>query len=89
MKNCLKFWSFNFLPMNLRELSFKFFNNSLSLKSRLAHFVAGIGQECTFCLMNNNGPALRETFLHLFFDCHVVTGLREFVENTLLAEMRF
>ena len=89
MKNCLKFWCFNFLPMNLREFSFKFFNNSLSLKSRLAHFVVGIGQECTFCLMNNNGPVLRETFLHLFFDCHVVTGLREFVENTLLVEMRF
>ena len=89
MRNCLKFWCFNFLPMNLREFSFKFFNNSLSLKSRLAHFVVGIGQECTFCLMINNGPVLRETFLHLFFDCHVVTGLREFVENTLLVEMRF
>ena len=29
IKHILRFWGLSFLPMNLREFSFKFFNNSL------------------------------------------------------------
>ena len=44
----LKNWSYNFIPMNVREFSFKYFNNMLSLNNKLARFVNGRAQDCTF-----------------------------------------
>ena len=85
--NFLRFWGFNFLPMAIREFSFKLFNNSLGLNQRSAHFVAGRGNGCSFCSTPNNGPTYPESSLHFFFDCTVSTRLRERFERTFLPEI--
>ena len=89
IKNCLSLWSYNFIPMNTREFSFKYFNNTLSLNNRLAHFVNGRAQDCTFCRISNVQPAPAETFGHFFFDCSTNTRIRTIFENTLLSELNF
>ena len=89
IKFFLKFWGYSFLPMNFREFSFKFFNNSLGLNHRLAHFVAGRGQGCTFCTLFNNGPISPETFIHFFYDCYTSTLMRNFVKQEFLPEILF
>ena len=89
IKNCLSLWSYNFIPMNIREFSFKYFNNTLSLNNRLAHFVNGRAQDCTFCRMRNVQPGPDETFGHFFFDCSTTTRIRTIFENTLLSELNF
>ena len=88
-KSFLCFWGFSFLPTNLREFSFKFFNNSLGLNSRLPHFVAGRGGGCTFCSTNElyNGPVPAESFLHFFFDCTTTRLLREWFEASFMPEI--
>ena len=88
-KKMLSFWGFTFVPMNIREFSFKFFNNSLGLNQRLAHFVEGRGGGCTFCSLNsaNNGPVPPETFTHFFFDCMTSLSIREWFENTFIPEI--
>ena len=87
IKRCLSFWNFNFLPMRIREFSFKLFNNSLSLNNRLAHFAPGRGQDCTFCVASNVIPAQSETFMHFFFDCDAVRKLREIFETEYFQEL--
>ena len=67
-KKFLSSWGNSFLPMDLREFSFKFFNNSLGTNQRIGNFIEGRGQGCTFCTVANNGPILVEKFMHLFFD---------------------
>ena len=86
-KKFLSFWGFSFLPMNIREFSFKFFNNSLGLNQRLARYVGGRGEECTFCSIVNNGPNVPETFIHLFFDCYTSRNIRDWFETTYLPEI--
>ena len=39
-KSLLSFWSLNYLPMDLREFIFKFFNNSLGTNHRIANYIA-------------------------------------------------
>ena len=73
--------------MNIREFSFKFFSNTLSLNYRLAHFVQGRAQDCTFCRIANVHPVPAETFDHFFFDCEFNTRIRSIFENTLLPEL--
>ena len=87
IKNILGFWGFNFLPMKIREFSFKFYNNSLSLNHRIAHFVNGRGQECFFCSLSNINLAPRETFIHLFFYCDNSTRIRTIFETEYLGEL--
>ena len=89
IKKILSFWGLSFLPMNLREFSFKFFNNSLGLNQRIAHFVGGQGQGCTFCTIVNNGPILPESFIHFFFDCETTSRIREWFQQTFIPEIVF
>ena len=86
-KSCLSFWSNNFLPMDLREFSFKFFNNTLGINQRIVNYVNGRTAGCSFCTINNNGPIPTETFIHLFFDCPQVTAVRNWFENTFLPDI--
>ena len=75
--------------MNIREFSFKFFNNSLGLNQRLARYVGGRGEECTFCSIANNGPNVPETFIHFFFDCYTSSNIRGWFGSTYLPEINF
>ena len=85
----LSFWGLSFLPMNIREFSFKFFNNSLGLNQRLARYVGVRGEECTFCSIANNGPNVPETFIHFFFDCYTSSNIRNWFGTTYLPEINF
>ena len=89
IKHILRFWGLSFLPMNLREFSFKFFNNSLGLNQRLAHFVAGQGPGCTFCTITNNGPIPLELFRQFFFDCPKSSSIRTWFENNFMPDIVF
>jgi hypothetical protein len=62
-------WNFYFLPNKIREFSFRFFNNSLPLNTRLSHFVDNHGRACTFCVIKGNPPYPDESFTHFFSDC--------------------
>ena len=87
-KKFLSWWGYSFLPMNLREFSFKFFNNSLGLNQRLARYLGGRGEECTFCLLANNfGPNLPESLLHLFYECDTTATIMGWFETTYLPEL--
>ena len=87
-KKFLSWWGYSFLPMNLREFSFKFFNNSLGLNQRLARYLGGRGEECTFCILANNfGPNLPESFLHLFYECDTTATIMGWFETTYLPEL--
>ena len=87
-KKCLLgFWSNNFLPMDLREFSFKFFNNSLGTNQRLSNFVPGRAAGCSFCTLKNNGPIPIETVLHLLFDCDSVQPIMNWFEITFLSDL--
>ena len=88
-KKFLSFWGFSFLPMNIREFSFKFFNNSLGLNQRLARYVGGRGEECTFCSIANNRPNVPETFIHFFFDCYTSSNIRNWFGTTYLPKINF
>ena len=89
LKRCLSFWNFYYLSMKIREFSFKFFNNSLGLNNRLAHFVPGRGNGCTFCSNANLNPVPVENFMHLFYECNTVKRLRTTFENEFLPELQF
>ena len=89
LKRCLSFWNFYYLPMKIREFSFKFFNNSLGLNNRLAHFVPGRENGCTFCSNANMNPVPVENFMHLFYECNTVKRLRTTFENEFLPELQF
>ena len=83
------FWSLNYLPMDLREFSFKFFNNSLGTNHRIANYIPGRAAGCFFCSTTNNGPVPSETVVHLFFECFSVRHILSWFENNLLSDLNF
>jgi hypothetical protein len=79
-------WNVNGASNKLREFVFKFCNNLLGLNSRVNHFNRLINEDCTFCTVNKNFPAPRETFIHLFFNCPetsatLVAFVNKYLEN--------
>ena len=62
LKNMLGFWGSFFLSNKHREFSFKFYNNTLGLNTRLSHFVVNNTRSCTFCLANNLANPQDESF---------------------------
>ena len=87
-KKCLLgFWSNTFLSMDLREFSFKFFNNSLGTNQRLSNFVPGRAAGCSFCTLKNIGPIPIETVIHLFFYCDLVQPIMNWFEITFLSDL--
>ena len=75
-------WGLSFLSNKHREFSFKFYNNTLGLNTRLSHFVENNTRSCTFCTVNNSINPQEETFLHLFLECQytdkILFTIREF-----------
>jgi hypothetical protein len=73
-------WNWSFLGNRIRTFCFQFFNNSLSIGSRLqARYAAGgavIDDRCTFCVKSGSGVPGRETFFHLFYDCPYLVNLQ-------------
>ena len=89
LKNMLGFWGSFFLSNKHREFSFKFYNNSLGLNTRLSHFVANNTRSCTFCVANNLANPLEESFLHLFFECRYTNNILCKVRDVFVPEITF
>jgi hypothetical protein len=70
LRKIFSFWNTHFLNVKISEFSFKFFNNALGLNARVAHFVQGHDEACTFCSLKKVNPVPRETFDHIFFHCN-------------------
>ena len=69
--NFLSLWNLTFIPNNLRDFIFKFYNNRT--RTRTSHF-GGNTRNCTFCTILGTHTH-DESFIHLFFECEVVTRL--------------
>jgi len=81
-------WNCGFLTNRCREFLFKFRNNILGLNSRVCKFVNTVQAECTFCCMNKEPfPINTESFVHLFFSCHVSDKYRKKIETCLFPEI--
>lgn len=66
-KILLSLWSLNCLRIRFRMFLFKFFQNTLSINTRISHFADNVSRKCTFCSINNPNSNCDESFLHLFF----------------------
>jgi hypothetical protein len=87
----MSLWSCHFLPNKIREFGYKFFNNTLGINTRVAHFNANIGTGCTFCSIRGRGEeggaTPDESFLHLFHDCNHVKKIRMALTNRFFNEI--
>jgi hypothetical protein len=72
-------WGNTNFTNRFREFAFKFSNNSLGINTRVSHFIENVARACTFCSMTTPLPipVPEETFLHLFYTCDSVKGIRE------------
>ncbi len=81
-------WNCGFLSNRCREFLYKFRNNILGLNSRVCKFVVTVQAECTFCCLNKEPfPIIAESFIHLFFNCHVSDKYKKKVESALFPEI--
>ena len=71
-----KLWASVFLTNRIRMFSFQFYNNSLSVGSRVAARYRNTGtfidQRCAFCVCSRTGVPHREDFSHIFIDCPAI-----------------
>ena len=70
-KKFINVWKFSFLPMNIRDFSFKYVNNLLYLNAQLAHFSNSVtNPACSQCTRSLILPAPKESILHFFMHCN-------------------
>ena len=67
-----KIWNLSFLDNATRTFIFKLHNNTLGYNYTVAHFVANLSPNCTFCDMSGIEDLSPETPLHLFYECPAV-----------------
>jgi len=67
--NWTKIWTHSFIPIEIRDFSFKSVNNYLYFNGHISHFSNDISPECTFCTVEKRLPAPKETNKHFFRDC--------------------
>ncbi|MCP4054422.1 MAG: hypothetical protein GY739_15455, partial [Mesoflavibacter sp.] len=73
-RNWQKVWTFCFLPINIREFSFRSVNNYNYFNANISYFRQE-SPECTLCRLDKNLPAPRETAKHFYIDCPVTTNI--------------
>jgi hypothetical protein len=74
-KNFLSSWNQVFLGNDLREFIFKCRNNLLKTGDRLSHILVNVDDRCLLCKSLYPEAGNRETFLHLFRKCNIVSNL--------------
>jgi hypothetical protein len=74
-KNFLSSWNQIFLGNDTREFIFKCRNNLLRTGDRLSHIIDNVDDRCLLCKSLYPEGGNRETFLHLFRKCTVVSNL--------------
>ena len=70
--NFQKCWSTNYLPMNIREFSFRMINNTNALNARLNHRDDSIDDYCSYCTIDNEHTSNRETLEHFYGNCNTI-----------------
>ena len=68
-------WCKNYFGNSMKTFLFKLHNNILGINSRVAHFVRGHPNTCTFCDLQKVSLENPESITHLFFDCEIVETL--------------
>ena len=66
-----KVWTYSFLPIEIRDFSFKLLNNYHKFNASIAHFNETISASCTACTAKKLLPAPKETIKHMYYDCPV------------------
>ncbi len=74
-KNFLSSWNQIFLGNDLREFIFRCRNNLLKTGDRLSHILDNVDDRCFLCKNLCPDSNNRETFVHLFRKCPVVSNL--------------
>jgi hypothetical protein len=74
-KNFLSSWNQVFLGNDLREFIFKCRNNLLKTGDRLSHILVNVDDRCFLCKNLYPEAGNRETFMHLFRKCNIVSNL--------------
>lgn len=64
-----KTWTLSFIPIEMRDFSFKSINNYLYFNGHISHFSNEVSPACTFCILEKRLPAPKETIKHFFIDC--------------------
>jgi hypothetical protein len=79
-------WSWHFLSNRIRTFCFQFYNNSLGTNTRIAarysNRNAAVSDRCSFCVKSGSANPMRETFLHIFYDCPQIASVRNRVYST-------
>ena len=68
-------WNIQTLTNSTRTFLFKLHNNVLGYNTAVAHFVRGHSDNCTFCDITENVEPIRETPVHLFYQCETSENL--------------
>jgi hypothetical protein len=68
-------WNIQTLTNSTRTFLFKLHNNVLGYNTAVAHFVRGHSDNCTFCDIAENVEPMRETPIHLFYQCETSENL--------------
>ena len=72
--NFQKCWSASFLPMSIRDFSFKMINNTNTLNARLNHRDESVPDSCSYCLIDNEFTSNREVLEHFYGNCETVSN---------------
>jgi hypothetical protein len=88
-KTLNKSWTLCFLSCSLRTFLFKLHNNTLTVNTRLSHFVRGVSRNCSLCEITRNPEHNDETIFHLFFSCAVSERIRNQFYNWLTNDNNF
>jgi hypothetical protein len=70
-------WDNKGLNNQMREFSFKFFNNILGLNTRVSHYYNNRDRKCELCKRDKVNNPEDETFLHLFSRCKVAKTFKK------------
>jgi hypothetical protein len=73
------FWSRNFLSNKVRDFFYRYLNNQLPINTRVSHYVNNVVRTCTFCMLSRNQAPEDESFVHLFLDCSVTSGIHNWL----------
>ena len=72
--NFQKCWSTSYLPMTIREFSFRMINNTNALNARINHRDDEVNDYCSYCLIDNEHTSNRETLEHFYGQCNTVSN---------------
>jgi hypothetical protein len=84
----LSMWSQSGFTNRQKMFLFKFYNNTLGINVRTAHFVPQGSRLCFFCSKKRPNERQEETFIHLFYQCRTVHEWHVSFINKFLPELQ-